>query len=174
MLLPIFALVFTDRARIMTTQPARNLFQRYAPLLLWMLFISLFSTSGFSADNTSRFVRPLLLWLFPEISEERIALTHFFVRKIAHFTEYAILGLFAARAFWGSTHRLLREHWFRAGAVLVVVYALLDELHQSFVSSRTGSLADSGIDIAGGLFALICLAYFNRNGQQIINRSMAG
>ena len=39
--------------------------------------------------------------------------------------------------------------------MLIVLHALLDEYHQSFVPSRTGSLYDSGIDIAGGLIGLI-------------------
>jgi VanZ family protein len=36
-----------------------------------------------------------------------------------------------------------------------VVYALLDEYHQSFVPSRTGSVYDSLIDATGGLVALL-------------------
>jgi len=38
---------------------------------------------------------------------------------------------------------------------LIVVYALIDEYHQSFVPSRTASIFDSFIDIAGGLTALV-------------------
>jgi VanZ family protein len=140
---------------------------RYAPLVSWMLFIYLASTDEFSADNTSRILRPLLLWLFPQISEERIAAFHFLLRKAAHFTEYAVLGFLAARAFVGSSHRVLREKWLIASAILVVTYALLDEFHQSFVSARAASIFDSLIDIAGGLFALICLAYFKRSRLQM-------
>lgn len=135
---------------------------RYAPLVSWMLLIYLASTSGFSADNTSRILRPLLLWLFPQISEERIAALHFLIRKAAHFTEYAVLGFLAARAFIGSSHRVLSKNWITASAILVAAYALLDEFHQSFVNARTASIFDSLIDIAGGLFGLICFAYFKR------------
>jgi len=38
---------------------------------------------------------------------------------------------------------------------LIVVYALVDEYHQSFVPSRTASIFDSLIDMAGGLTALL-------------------
>lgn len=146
----------------MTSRATRSRILRYAPLLLWMVFISFASTSGFSAANTSRFIRPLLLWLFPQVSEEKIALIHFLVRKAAHFSEYAVLGFLTARAFINSSQRLLQVHWFKAGAILIISYALLDEFHQGFVSSRTASIYDSFIDIAGGLFALICFALFNR------------
>jgi VanZ family protein len=38
---------------------------------------------------------------------------------------------------------------------LVVINALLDEYHQSFVPSRTASIYDSLIDMAGGLTVMI-------------------
>jgi VanZ family protein len=128
---------------------------RYGPVLVWMLMIFLFSTGGLSASNTSRIIRPLLLWLFPDISEERLNLVHFIVRKAAHFTEYAILAILAARAFLGSSRLTLRRRWLVVSLAVVVVYALSDEYHQTFVPSRTGSIYDSFIDIAGGLAALL-------------------
>jgi VanZ family protein len=131
---------------------------RYAPLLVWMVLIFFFSTGELSASNTSRIVRPLLLWLFPRISEERILLAHFIVRKAAHFTEYAILALLAARAFASSSKQSLRLHWFITSLLLVVLYALSDEIHQTFVPSRTGSIYDSFIDMSGGLTALLLLS----------------
>lgn len=132
---------------------------RYGPLIVWLVFIAFASTVEFSAANTSRIIRPLLLWFFPNISEGRIAFVHLLTRKTAHFTEFAILGLLSARAFSASSQYILRRRWFLAGLLLVVVWALLDEFHQSFVPSRTASLYDSLIDIAGGLSALIGYAY---------------
>src|SRR5918998_5437278 len=81
----------------------RSRLWRYGPLLAWMVFIFLASTGGFSGSNTSRIIRPLLLWLFPTISEEQISQVHFITRKIAHFAEYAVLALLAARAFSSSS-----------------------------------------------------------------------
>lgn len=130
---------------------------RYGPLLLWMTLIFIASTSLLSASNTSRTLR-LLIWLFPDISEETLRFVHLIIRKLAHLTEYAILGLLAARAFTTSSHEGLRRRWFLYAALLVIVYALSDELHQSFVPSRIGSIYDSLIDIAGGLLALSLLA----------------
>ncbi|MEP6636111.1 MAG: VanZ family protein [Acidobacteriota bacterium] len=143
----------------MATQSAQQRLWSYAPVVVWMGFIFFASTGEFSASNTSRIIRPLLLWLFPNISEERIALAHFLTRKSAHFTEYAILGLLAARAFTRSSQQLLQRAWFQAATLLIVFYALADEYHQTFVPSRTGSIYDSAVDIAGGLTALIVFAY---------------
>ena len=126
-----------------------KLLSRYLPLVVWLIFISYASSDSFSADNTSRIIGPLVLWLFPNTSPEAMATIHFITRKIAHFTEYAILGFLAARAF--RTY----NRWFLISAALVVVYALIDEYHQSFVPSRTASIFDGLIDMSGGLTALL-------------------
>jgi VanZ family protein len=130
---------------------------RYLPLIAWLAFISYASTDSFSASNTSRIIGPLILWLFPHTTAETLATIQFFTRKIAHFTEYAILGFLAARAFRTSPRPAIRGHWFLICATLVVVYALMDEYHQSFVPSRTASIFDSLIDMAGGLTALLII-----------------
>ena len=132
---------------------------RYGPLLVWMLVISLASTSGFSSLNTSQIIRPLLLWIFPNLSEGQIAVAHIVTRKTAHFSEYAVLGILAARAFTSSANHFVRQHWFQMAVLVVVAYALLDELHQSFVPERTGSIYDSAIDIVGGLTALLLIRH---------------
>jgi VanZ family protein len=135
----------------------RRFLSRYLPLVAWLVFISYASTASFNASNTSRIIGPLVLWLFPETSTETLATIHFITRKIAHFTEYAILGFLAARAFRTSPRPAISRRWFLISAALIIVYALIDEYHQSFVPSRTASVFDSFIDMAGGLTALIVL-----------------
>ena len=127
----------------------------YLPLIAWLVFISFASSDNFNAGNTSRIIGPLILWLFPNTSPETLAVVQFLTRKIAHFTEYAILGFLAARAFRTSPNPAINRRWFLICVALVVVYALLDEYHQSFVPSRTASIYDSLLDMAGGLTALI-------------------
>jgi VanZ family protein len=132
-----------------------RLLSRYVPLIAWLGFISFASTDSFSASNTSRIIGPLILWLFPKTTPETLAIVQFFTRKIAHFTEYAILGFLAARAFRTSPRDAIRNRWFLICATIVVVYALVDEYHQSFVPSRTASIYDSFIDMLGGMTALL-------------------
>lgn len=129
-----------------------RLLKLYLPLVVWLAFIFFASSDSFNAGNTSRIIGPLVLWLFPNTTPETLATIHLIVRKLAHFSEYAILGVLAARAFRAS------PRWFLISAVLVVVYALLDEYHQSFVPSRTASVFDSFIDMAGGMSALIFIS----------------
>jgi VanZ family protein len=138
----------------------RDRLWRYLPLLLWIAFISFASTSEFSAVNTSTVLRPLVLWFLPTISEAKLATVHFILRKLGHFTEYAILAYLARRAFISSSYSFLREHWFRSALVLIIAYALLDEFHQSFVPSRTASIYDSAVDVVGGITILLFMKLF--------------
>jgi VanZ family protein len=127
---------------------------RYAPLVGWIGFIFFASTGAMSASNTSRIIAPLFKWLFPGITEAQLLYVHFAVRKTAHFAEYAVLALLAARAFVSSGQDGLRRGWFVAAFALVALVALLDEYNQSFNAARTGTLWDSVIDISGGATAL--------------------
>lgn len=137
-----------------------------------MAVIFFASTGEFSAANTSLLIKPILTWFFPNISADRLATVHFLIRKCGHFTEYAILGFLTARAFIDSSRAGLRRYWFVDGLFLIILYALVDEYHQSFVASRTASIYDSVIDISGGLFALIVFAWWrNRKRRRLPDNS---
>jgi VanZ family protein len=139
---------------------------RYAPLVGWIGFIFLASTGAMSASNTSRIIGPLFKWLFPGITEAQLLFVHFAVRKTAHFTEYAVLALLAARAFIPSTRRRLRRGWFIAAFALVTVVALLDEFNQSLNAARTGTICDSLIDISGAATALAVFGLWRMRGRR--------
>lgn len=118
---------------------------RWMPALAWAVVLFCFSTSYFSAENTSRIIDPILRFLMPAASTVTIAFAHGLVRKAAHFTNYAIL-------FWLLVSGPLRARPYTAFA-LCVAYALLDEGHQLFVSDRTPSLYDVALDSTGALFS---------------------
>lgn len=140
---------------------------RYGPLVFWIGLIWFASTQEFSAGNTSRIIGPLLLWLFPNIGETQIAMVHSVTRKAAHFVEYAILAFLARRAFVTSGRGFIQRNWFALSLMIVVGVAVLDELHQSFVPSRTGSVYDSAIDIVGGLTTLLILKFSARRFDRV-------
>jgi len=156
------AVVNTDGARVPGFSQPRQRLWRYGPLIIWAALIFIGSGSLLSASNTSMFLERPLHWLLPQAGEATLRVLHIIVRKAGHLTEYAILALLAARAFRTSSRELLRSGWFWASLVLVIVYSLTDEFHQSFVPSRTASIYDSMIDSLGGLTALALLALRKR------------
>ena len=149
-------------SRVSNSSTFGNRLWRYGPLILWAAAIFVFSSGLFSGSNTSSVLRPLVLWVYPNATDTGLAIIHGLVRKTSHFVEYAILALLAARAFRTSPRDFLRNHWFAVSLTFVALYALGDEFHQSFVSSRTASIYDCLIDTAGGLVALIIVAIRRR------------
>ena len=136
------------------------LLRRWVPVAAWAAFIFLFSTSAFCADCTGSFLVPVLAWCFPGRSPEEIRLLHDAVRKLAHFTEYAILAILWFRALRRGGWRLAAAQWMTFGAV--TVYACSDEFHQSFVPNRTAAGMDVLIDMVGGATALLVLRWWYR------------
>ena len=152
----------------MVRQSALRRLGRYGPLVLWLAFISFASSGEFSSENSSRFVRPLLLWLFPEISEAQLAGIHFLTRKASHLGEYAILAFLSRRTFAQSSRIFLRRRWFELSLSLVALCAFLDEFKQSYDPSRSASILDCVIDIIGGLTVLYLFRiYDNRRSGEV-------
>lgn len=134
----------------------------WLPVLLWMTLIFSGSSDSHSAEHSSRFVEPLLHWLFPHLSQAHIEDLHLGIRKCAHLTEYAILALLVWRALHQSKNNLPPWSWPKVGGTLLVVflYAATDEIHQSFVPTRTAQFSDVVIDTTGAAIGLLALWLF--------------
>ena len=123
--------------------------------------ILVFSGDEFSAANTSRILGPILRWLFPDLSADAMTTLHYAVRKAAHLTEYGVLGFLAFRALRLSLAiSIPRAALLGLGIVLLV--SSTDELRQSFIASRTGTLRDVGLDLAGGALGVTVLVLLHR------------
>ena len=135
---------------------------KWMPVIAWMLLMFAGSTDVLSAEHTSRFFVPFLRWLDPTISIHTIIAIHFTLRKIGHFTEYAILAALLWRALRG-TFAGIGKGTLTAGAFLVcAAFAASDEFHQSFVSTRTASLHDVMIDCIGAFVTVLLCVMFSR------------
>jgi VanZ family protein len=117
-----------------------------------------------SAPRTSRFVEPLIRWILPDATAETVYALHVVVRKCGHLAEYALLALLAFRALRSGRAERFRSEWAGGALAIAVVYALVDEFHQSFVSTRSGNLGDVLVDAAGAVLALAALAWWRRKG----------
>ena len=141
--------------------------RRKVLLFLWLLVLSIavmiFLFSAQEGDESSKssgfFVDFLMPLLYPDFKSlpdaERYNLlvtVAFYVRKAAHFTEFALLGG-ALRLLMGALRAPLPAalSW-----VIGTLYACTDEYHQSFVADRGATVTDVMIDSAGVLF-LVCV-----------------
>lgn len=120
----------------------------YTGPILWMGIMFLLSTDAGSMSHTNSVFVPAIKFFVPEISRRDLVVTLVGIRKLAHITEYAILSV-----LWFHAFNQGRKEWsWRPvlGALIVcLIYAGLDEFHQSFVQSRTASIYDVGWDGIG-------------------------
>jgi VanZ family protein len=75
------------------------------------------------------------------------------LRKLAHLSEYAFLGMLLARA--------VRRLALAVG--LAAAYAVTDEIHQTFVQGRHGAPLDVAIDTVGALVGVLVWSRWSRS-----------
>jgi VanZ family protein len=127
--------------------------------ILWLIVIAIESTAYLSAHNTSRFLFPLhALSVRHQLGTIR-AHGHFFIRKGGHVVGYGLLCILLFRAW--------RETLTELSRILSGLCAgpprrarncagrSLDEWHQSFIPSRTGTVRDVILDTCAGIGAQI-------------------
>ena len=128
-----------------------------------MAVIFFFSTENADLSNQTgdgpaqwllRIISPDYERLPPEEQQTRYDQAQMIVRKAAHFSEYAMLGLslrLCLESWLGHRRKRLWPAAWACGAL----YSCTDELHQMLVDGRTGQLLDVVIDSAGVLFGAV-------------------
>jgi VanZ family protein len=93
------------------------------------------------------------------------------LRKLAHFTEYAVL----TALWWRAIHGLGLQFGAALGAALAISlgYAISDELHQTFVDGRHGTPVDVLIDLAGMATAAAVIVLWRLRAPAADLRSLA-
>ena len=143
----------------------------WSPALLAIAVIAVESTGTFSSDHTSEWLRPAVEAIFGRMGDKPWSEIHHLIRKSGHFLGYGMVALTFLRAWLltlGQKQFLGRHQWY-LGACLLAVFctamvAGADELHQSFLPTRTGMLSDVGIDTCGALLACsLCWLIFWRS-----------
>ncbi len=132
------------------------------PPVVWLCLIALMGTDLFAGNRTYM----LVVWLVRtlHLHVRRLWLLHIAVRKLGHFSGYAVLGALLFHSWRGTlperrqTVRGVIEaswnwRWMALSIVTSVVSASLDEYHQSFSRYRTASWRDVALDTMGVVFA---------------------
>lgn len=135
--------------------------------ILWMGVIFYFShQNGTTSSRTSNVVTRWVVNTFiPNYSnmsktEQASVLknTSYVIRKIGHYSEYAVLGLFLFSAVYVFTDN--EKIILSVGSILGILYAISDEFHQSFIGGRAPAAKDVLIDSIGLLTALLLICIF--------------
>lgn len=110
---------------------------------MFLIFI-MSSFDATESTNQSNFIVNIITNIF---KIENIELLSFIIRKLAHFTEYLILGLLVANMFTKNNINNL----YLISIILCIIYATSDEIHQLFVPGRACQLRDILIDSIGSI-----------------------
>ena len=113
------------------SSPPRRAWAAWLPAVLWMALLFCVSTDLGGPRHTSRFLRPLLRWLVPGITENTLEHVHFCVRKSGHALGYAILaGLLAGLPITTGGSTIQRHCSSGLNAIALAAIALDGEIRQ--------------------------------------------
>ena len=160
---PISPIADTRRSRILHTLITAIL---SLCILANMVFIFEMSTEDKteSSDRSGEITDVVVDVVYPDFDQRPIAeqesifqRVHNFIRKLAHFSEFAILGFLTAllashlAARFSSVTTIIQ--WF-VPAGFCLVYAAADEIHQIF-TERGAAVRDVLLDFAGALCGVL-------------------
>ncbi len=156
----------------------RTLAHRWWPVLFWLGVIRLESTDFASANNTSTVLYTVIAAVVPQVQESFVSQLDEVLRKTGHFAGYGILSVLVflalkntnydrirsfLRRAWGSCwHDFWRWEWVLLGMMVTIVTATFDELHQSFIPSRTGRWQDVVLDSCGAAVLQVIVYFLSR------------
>ena len=148
--------------------------------LLLLLMLSIFILSDQDAvesANTSSGIIKKILSVFVldfenlPLSEqnEMILSFSFAARKTAHFLIYTLLGIFSFLTFvtYKNLHLSFRMS---ISAIVCILYAVSDEIHQLFVVGRSGEVRDVLIDSIGSFVGIASCYLFCRIFKKIYSK----
>ncbi len=118
-----------------------------------------------TSNGVTAFVLKILKPDFDSLSREEkaafFASASHYVRKAAHFTEYFLLGLFSSLLVFS----IVKASGKRMGALFIIppvfslLYAVIDESHQTMVGGRAGQMTDVLLDTAGAVLATLIVFF---------------
>lgn len=112
-------------------------------IVIWALFVFYLSNqTGEESSGVSR----MIARIFTK-DENMLDIVERYIRKLAHFSEYALGGILFLLLFY--TYKWSDRKTMTISISLGMWYAITDEIHQLLVSQRNGSIIDVYIDTLG-------------------------
>lgn len=164
----------SSKPRPLSLKPSlRGLIRNWWPVGVWLAVIRLESTDYASSTNTYGLVYQVTKVVFGAVDPQLVLMLNTILRKSGHFIGYAVLSLLVFLAL-KYTHRdrlrpllqrswggFFRDIWQLDWAVIAVLFSLItaavDEFHQTFLASRSGTWQDVALDTAGAVFIQLLL-----------------
>jgi VanZ family protein len=147
--------------------PPRSLVLNWWPAVLWVGVLFTESTDMASANNTGGLLYSVISFVHPQVTHAFVDVLNEVLRKTGHFLGYGILSVLVFVALRNTNrdrlHRLIdrpwgtylrdvwRLEWSFLGVMAAIGMATYDEIHQTFIPSRTGRWQDVIIDTAGAI-----------------------
>ena len=91
--------------------------------------------------------------LEPTEKEKVLSQIEHIIRKIAHFSLYTVVGILIMSLM--STYNIKQKTRYKASLSTGIIYAISDEIHQSFTPGRSPMVGDVFIDTCGVIFGII-------------------
>lgn len=136
-------------------------------ILTLLTFITIFifsSQNGEDSGNLSRNFAKVIINILPfsknldEVQKETIIEnSQFIIRKLAHFSIYAVVGI-NTMGFVDTFNKLKTKKKFIIVLLVGIIYAITDEFHQMFSGGRTPAIMDVIIDSCGVVFGILIYA----------------
>jgi VanZ family protein len=128
----------------------RSLLRAWLPVVLWLGVIAVESTGLMSSPHTGSILFGVLSAIFGPLNKHKFEIFHGILRKCGHFAGYGILSMLFFRALVKSSLGSMTVAMYRRLALYSVAFtfavASLDEWHQTFLPSRTGTIRDVLLD----------------------------
>jgi len=147
-------------------------------VVVWLGVIRVESTDMASAHNTTAVLYTVLSAVIPKIQPTLVDWLDEVLRKSGHFLGYGILGALVFLALrntnrdrlrpllkrpWGIYLRdWWRREWVMIGILFTAATASYDEIHQTFIPSRTGRWQDVVLDTCGAAVIQVGIYYWTK------------
>lgn len=127
-------------------------------IIIWMITVFFFSNQpGEKSGGTSgKVIKGLMKIFSKEPTDEEIQKLQLPIRKLAHFTIYAIGGVLAILFLNEYNIPLIQKIIY--SQLFLSIYAISDEFHQSFIPARTATITDVLIDSLGAFTSIILIS----------------
>jgi len=143
-------------------------------IIVWMITVFCFSAQqGTDSGDTSRKFTVKIIQIITGksllLDDPFIEAIQLFIRKLAHFSMYAIGGFLIMNYVYTIEKSEKEKVLYSIG--FGGFYAITDELHQFFVPGRSGNILDVGIDTLGVITGVLVYLVLRKIISSLLNKT---